>query len=87
MFFKIKASDTNTVSNSASGTAIHTPTTSKNCGSISKAREINTNVRKVEMIADTFPLDRAVNVVEANTFKPQNKKLNGKIKKPCRAIS
>lgn len=80
-------SDTNIVSSSANGTAIHTPTTSKNCGSISKATEIKTNVLKVEMIADTFPLDKAVNVAEANMFKPQNKKLIGKIRKPCRAIS
>lgn len=82
----MKANETNKVSSSANGTAIHTPITSKNCGSISKAREINTNVRKIEMIADTFPLDKAVNVADANMLTPQNKKLVGKIRKPCRAI-
>lgn len=39
------------------------------------------------MIADTFPLDIAVNVADANILNPQNKKLIGKIRKPCRAIS
>lgn len=73
------------VSSSANGTEIQTPTTSKNCGSISKPREIKTNVLKVEIIANTFPLDRAVNAAEANIFKPQHKKLIGNIRKPCLA--
>ena len=82
----IKPSDTNIVSSSANGTAIHIPKTSKNCGSISSATEIKTNVRNVDIIADTFPLDKAVNVAEANILKPQNKKLIGKIRNPCLAI-
>ena len=82
----MNTNDTNIVSSSASGTAIHIPMTPKYCGSISNATEIKTNVLRVEIIADTFPFDRAVNVADANILKPQNKKLMGKIKKPCLAI-
>lgn len=41
---------------------------------------MKTNVLKAEMIADTLPLDRAVNVAEVKMLKPQNKKLIGKIR-------
>lgn len=74
------------VSSSASGTAIHIPTTSKKCGSVSNAVQIKINVRSAEITADTFPFDKAVNAAEANILKPQNKKLIEKIKKPCLAI-
>lgn len=50
----IKATDTIIVRNSANGTAIQTPTTSNNCGSISNATDIKTNVRNVEITADTL---------------------------------
>lgn len=86
MFFIRKTTDTNTVSSSAKGTAIHIPVTPKKCGSISNPAQIKTNVRSVEIIADTFPFDKAVNAAETNRLKPQNKKLTGKIKNPCFAI-
>lgn len=82
----IKATDTIIVRNSANGTAIQTPTTSNNCGSISNATDIKTNVLNVEITADTFPFDSAVKVADANILNPQNKKLIGKIRKPCRDI-
>ena len=39
------------------------------------------------MIADIFPLERAVKTAEVKMFIPQHKKLNEKIKNPFLAIS
>ena len=78
--------DIKNVVSSAIGTASHTPVTPMCFGRTSKAVHINANVLSTEIIADTLPLDRAVNSDEANILKPQNKKLNEKIEKPRRAI-
>lgn len=68
------------------GIANHTPVTSKNLGSIKRKAVINPNVRKKEIIADTFPFDNAVNIADVKLFKPQNRKLYEKIVKPFAAI-
>ena len=75
------------VKNSAAGTASHTPVTPINSGSISKSGVISPNVRKKDNTADSFPFDSAVKAAEVKIFSPQNRKLNGKIRNPFRAIS
>ena len=71
---------------SAIGTASHTPVTPKKLGNVSNSTVISPKVRRNDKIADSFPFDNAVNVAEVKMFSPQNKKLNGKIKNPFRAI-
>ena len=68
------------------GIANHTPVTSQNWGSIKIKAVINPNVRKKDIIADTFPFDNAVNIADVKLFKPQNRKLYEKIVKPFAAI-
>ena len=40
---------------------------------------MNTNVRKHDNIADSFPFDNAVNVAEIKILEPKNKKIDEKI--------
>ena len=75
------------VINSAIGTANHTPLTPKIWGNVRSNSVINPNVRKKDMIADIFPLERAVKTAEVKMFIPQHKKLKEKIKNPFFAIS
>ena len=74
------------VINSAIGTANHTPLTPKIRGNVSSNSVISPNVRKKDMIADIFPLERAVKIAEVKIFIPQHRKLNEKIKNPFLAI-
>ena len=82
-----KINDTAIVSNSAAGTASHTPATPISLGSVINNIVISPKVRRKDRIADRFPSDNAVNAAEVKIFKPQNRKLNEKIGKPLRAIS
>jgi hypothetical protein len=59
--------------NSANGTAIHIPLTPIMNGSINRAIKTNTNVLSNEIMAETFPLDSAVNNIEVKIFNPMNK--------------
>ena len=63
------------------------PVTPKTFGNVSSSTVISPKVRRNDKIADSFPFDNAVNVAEVKMFSPQNRKLNGKIKNPFRAIS
>ena len=75
------------VRSSAMGIANHTPVTSKNLGSIKRKAVINPNVRKKDIIADTFPFDNAVNKAEEKILQPENRKLKEKIANPIFVIS
>ena len=79
--------ETIVVINYAIGTAIHTPLTPQIRGNVSRNSVISPNVRKKDIIADIFPLERAVKTAEAKIFIPQHKKLNEKIINPFFAIS
>ena len=72
---------------SASGTASHTPVTSKNLGNAKRNTVINPNVRRKEMVADAFPLDNAVNNADEKILHPENRKLNEKMLNPFFVIS
>ena len=74
------------MSNSAIGIANHTPVTCKNPGRTKRETVINPNVRIKDIIADTFPLDNAVNKAETKILHPENRKLNEKIVKPSFVI-
>lgn len=54
----------------------HTPSNSKIRRINITAATSKTNVGKKESIAETFPSDKAVNMAEANTLVPTNRKLN-----------
>ncbi len=75
------------VSNSAMGTANHTPVSFKNLGKTKRQIIINPNVLKKEIVADVFPFDSAVNKAEEKILHPENRKLNEKIVKPIFVIS
>ena len=75
------------VINSDNGTASQTPFTPNSMGRVSNPIVIKQNVLKKEIIAETFPLDKAVKIAEEKILNPQNKKLIGKIKNPFLAIS
>lgn len=75
------------VSSSAIGTASQTPITPISLGKITSSTRISPKVRKNDIIADIFPLDKAVYAAEVKIFNPQNKKLYGKTKNPLLAIS
>ena len=75
------------VRNSAIGIANHTPVTFKNLGSIKRKTVINPNVRRKDIIADTFPFDNAVNRAEENILQPENKNPKEKIANPIFVIS
>ena len=72
---------------SASGTASHTPVTSKNLGNAKRNTVINPNVRRKDMVADAFPLDNAVNKADEKILHPENRKLNEKMINPFFVIS
>ena len=72
---------------SASGTASHTPVTSKNLGNAKRNTIINPNVRRKDMAADAFPLDNAVNKADEKILHPENRKLNEKMLNPFFVIS
>ena len=72
---------------SASGTASHTPVTSKNLGNAKRNTVINPNVRRKDMVADAFPLDNAVNNADEKILHPENRKLNEKMVNPFFVIS
>ena len=65
--------------NSAAGDASHTPVIPKKRGRIRIAPVNNTKVRRKDKNADTFPLDKAVNIADTKIFSPLNKKLKEKI--------
>ena len=73
--------------NSASGTASHTPVTSKNLGNAKRNTIINPNVRRKDMAADAFPFDNAVNKADEKILHPENRKLNEKMLNPFFVIS
>lgn len=79
--------DTTDMIASAKGTASHTPFIPKIRGSKRMWPASRTKVRRNERTADTFPLDRAVKLAEVKMFRPQNRKLKEKIRKPLSAIS
>ena len=72
---------------SARGAASHRPASPQNRGRSKIPPPSRTKVRKKERRADTFPLERAVNIAEVKIFRPQNKKLYEKTEKPSAAIS
>ena len=74
------------VSASARGTASHTPVTPKNFGNIKRKAIINPNVRKNEIIAETFPFDSAVNNAEEKILHPEKRKPKAKIVNPAFVI-
>ena len=86
MFLCRHTIETIKVINSATGTANHTPFTSQIRGKVSSKSVISPNVRKKDIVADIFPLERAVKIAEVKIFIPQHKKLNDKIKNPFLAI-
>lgn len=67
--------ETPIVNNSARGTASQMPLTSNTNGSSSIDSRRKTKVRRKEMMAETLPLERAVNIPEEKTLMPTNKKL------------
>ena len=74
------------VKSSAMGIANHTPVTSQNWGSIKIKAVINPNVRKKDIIADTFPFDNAVNNADEKILQPENRKPKEKIVNPIFVI-
>lgn len=66
--------------------ANHTLVTSKNLGSIKRKAVINPNVRKKDIIADTFPFNNAVNNAEEKILQPENRKPKEKIANPIFVI-
>ena len=73
------------VKNSETGTAIHTPVIPRIRGRISKHMTRKNRVLANDMMADTFPLDKAVNIPEDIILIPLNKKFIAKIRKPTDA--
>jgi len=65
--------ETMIANSSAIGTASQMPSTPISSGRISKAAIKNTNVLKKDSIADTLPLENAVNILEEKIFIPVNK--------------
>lgn len=63
------------VSNSATGTVSQIPFTSITNGSRNMDSNRKTNVRRKEMIAETFPLESAVNIPEEKILVPTKRKL------------
>lgn len=63
----------NRVISSARGIANQTPVTPKTFGKSIKQIIIHTKVRINEIIADTFPFDKAVKSEDAKIFTPTNK--------------
>ena len=62
--------------------ASHTPVISKYIGNTSIDITTNTKVLRNDIIAETFPFDRAVNIDEANKFIPMNKNDIENIRRP-----
>lgn len=71
----IKIPQTISERNSAIGTASQIPFTPIIKGSTTNPIMTKTNVRMKEIVADTFPFDKAVNSIDANILNPMNKKL------------
>ena len=65
--------DKNIVKNSAIGTESQIPFTPIKYGSKRILMTINTNVRINEIIADTFPSEKAVNIEDEKIFIPAKK--------------
>ena len=79
--------DTTAITPSATGTAIHTPVIPKNRGSTRMLPATSPNVRKKDSMAETLPLDNAVNMADVKIFNPQNKKTQEKMENPPAASS
>ena len=60
---------------SANGTAIHIPIELRTSGKISSPQTKKTNVRPKDIIADTMPFEKAVNIADANMLIPIKRKL------------
>ena len=75
LYLIIKKIATKKVNTSAIGTANQTPVTPRNTGRTNNPIIINPNVLKNEIVADTFPFDKAVNIEDVKIFIPENKKL------------
>ena len=73
------------VSNSAQGTASHTPMPLIIFGQTYKPKTIKTKVRKIAKIADMRPLPKAVNMAAAKIFTPAKIYPTAKIVNPCLA--
>lgn len=71
---------------SARGTAIHNPSCPINNGNSKIEPAKNKNVLAIEIMADTLPSEKAVNMADAKILKPINKKLVAKIGNPSFVI-
>ena len=75
------------VRNSATGMAIHAPLMPRIRGRIISEMMVNTRVLQKEIMAETFPLDRAVKNPDEVILIPLNKKLMANSRKPTEASS
>lgn len=69
----MKNKETINASISAVGIASHIPSTPINKGRSIIAPDIKTNVLINDIIAETLPFERAVNIAEAKMLNPENK--------------
>ena len=67
---------------SANGTASQIPRIPTNKGNTRMPVARNAKLLKKEIVADIFPLERAVKSADAKIFSPQKRKPNGTIKNP-----
>lgn len=81
-----QAADTANMIPSAAGTASQAPVIPQMLGSSRMPPASRPNVRRKERTAETLPFDSAVNIAEAKLFRPQDKKLYEKIRKPLAAM-
>ena len=72
---------------SAIGFASHAPVTPSRAGRVNMAIIIKTNEREKARMADTMPLDRAVNIPLAKTLKPMNSNAIEQMRLPVTARS
>ena len=86
-YAKKKHSATTIEQTSATGIESQIPSISKKCGSTSMLPTTNTNVRRNEIAADTFPFDNAVKNDDAKILTPANRKFHINIRYPSRAMA
>ena len=72
---------------SAMGTANHTPVIPQRADSSGIPPAVSPKVRRKDKNAETFPFDNAVNIADVKIFRPQNRKLQEKIRSPFAAIA
>lgn len=82
----MKVAHTIIARNSANGMASHIPSTPINNGSTNNPVKTNMKVLSNEIIAETFPFERAVNSIDVKILNPINKKLKQNMRNPSIAI-